>query len=374
VNLFSCFTHAVVPHGRAGEPLVSRGKKGLFTVDMHCHVLSRRVEQLVAPYYTADKEPTLAFATDQTREINRTQRDRILPKQTIGAERLADMDMAGIDVQVLSPAPTQYCYWADSELGREASRLINDDIATMAAEDPRRFVALGNVPLQETRLAIEELRRCVQELGMRGIEINSNVNGEELASERLEPFFAAAEALDVVLFLHPLGFSEGRRLSRHYLNNVIGNPLESTIAVSHLIFEGVLDRYPGLKICVAHGGGYLPMYTGRMDHAYDARADCRVRIMKPPSFYLKQLYFDTVVFDPAHLFYLVSRYGSDHLLMGTDYPYDMAEGDPIGLVMRTEGLTDEDRARICGLNAARLLGIATLPENGATSEMRPKRF
>ena len=338
-------------------PAVARGKRGLFTVDIHCHVLSKRAEALAQPHFTLDKEPTLAFATSQTREINRQQKDNLAERMTVVERRLADMDAAGIDVQAISPAPTQYYYWLDAELGRQASRMINDDIAAMAATDPRRFVAMGTVPLQDTRLAVDEMRRCVRELGMRGIEINSSVCGEELASPRLAPFFAAAEELGVLLFLHPLGFSQGERLSKHYFNNVIGNPLESTIAVSHLIFEGVFERHPRLCMCVAHGGGYLPGYFGRMDHANGARDDCRVNISRPPSEYLRRLYFDTVVFDPEQLAYLVRRFGADHLLLGTDYPYDMAEADPVNFILSAPGLTAEDQARICGGNAARLLGI-----------------
>ena len=338
-------------------PAVARGKRGLFTVDIHCHVLSKRAEALAQPHFTLDKEPTLAFATGQTREINRQQKDNLAERMTVVERRLADMDAAGIDVQAISPAPTQYYYWLDAELGRQASRMINDDIAAMAATDPRRFVAMGTVPLQDTRLAVDEMRRCVRELGMRGIEINSSVCGEELASSRLAPFFAAAEELGVLLFLHPLGFSQGERLSKHYFNNVIGNPLESTIAVSHLIFDGVFERHPQLCMCVAHGGGYLPGYFGRMDHANAARDDCRVNISRPPSEYLRRLYFDTVVFDPEQLAYMVRRFGADHLLLGTDYPYDMAEADPVNFVLSAPGLTAEDHARICGGNAARLLGI-----------------
>ena len=137
---------------------------------------------------------------------------------------------------------------------------------------------MGTVPLQAPELAIAEMRRCVNELGLRGIEISSHVNGKELAAPEFRPFFAAAEELGVLLFLHPLGFTHGQRLSEHYLNNIIGNPIESTIALSHLIFEGVLDSHPGLKLCVAHGGGYLPGYWGRMDHALRAREDCRQHI------------------------------------------------------------------------------------------------
>lgn len=341
----------------AGGAPAARGRHGLFTVDIHCHVLSKRAEALAQPHFSLEREPTLKFATDQTRAINRRQVENVRERMTVAARRIVDMDAAGIDVQAVSPAPTQYYYWLPADLGREASRMVNEDIAALAASDPRRFVALGTVPLQDVRLAVEELRHCVRELGMRGVEINSHVCGEELASPRLAPFFAAAEELGAFLFLHPLGFTEGQRLSRHYFNNVIGNPLESTIAVSHLIFEGVFERHPKLCMCVAHGGGYLPGYFGRMDHAHAARDDCRVNISRAPSEYLRQLYFDTVLFDPEQLAYLVRRFGADRLLLGTDYPYDMAEADPVGFVTGTPGLTPEDHARICGGNAARLLGI-----------------
>ena len=358
VEAFAC---GAPPAPGSASARMARGRTGLFTIDIHCHVLSKRAQALAQPHFRIEREPTLAYATDQTREINRRQVENVTGRMTVAAQRIVDMDAAGIDMQALSPAPTQYYYWLDADLGRAASRMVNDDIATMAATDPRRFVAMGTVPLQDTRLAVEEMRRCVGELGMRGIEINSHVCGEELASPRLAPFFAAAEELGVLLFMHPLGFTQGERLSRHYFNNVIGNPLESTIAVSHLIFEGVFERHPKLCMCVAHGGGYLPGYFGRMDHAHGARDDCRVNITRPPSDYLKQLYFDTVVFDPEQVAYMARRFGADHLLLGTDYPYDMAEANPVDFILSVPGLSDEERARICGGNAARLLGVARPP-------------
>jgi aminocarboxymuconate-semialdehyde decarboxylase len=357
LETFSCASSGTAAAG-SGTARQLSGRRDLFTVDIHCHVLSKRAQALAQPHFRTELEPTLAFATDQTRAINKRQGENLTERMTVATRRLVDMDAAGIDVQAISPAPTQYYYWLDAELARETSRMINDDIAAMAASDPRRFVAMGTVPLQDARLAVEEMRRCVGELGMRGIEINSHVCGEELAAPRLAPFFAAAEALGVLLFMHPLGFTEGARLARHYFNNVIGNPLESTIAVSHLIFEGVFERHPKLCMCVAHGGGYLPGYFGRMDHAHGARDDCRVNISRPPSDYLKQLYFDTVVFDPEQLAYMARRFGSDHLLLGTDYPYDMAEADPVNFILSAPGLSAEDHARICGGNAARLLGIS----------------
>jgi aminocarboxymuconate-semialdehyde decarboxylase len=186
------------------------------------------------------------------------------------------------------------------------------------------------------------------------VEISSNVNGRELAEPEFRPFFAAAEALGVLVFVHPLGFTHGQRLSEHYFNNLIGNPLESTIAVGHLIFGGVLDAHPGLKLCIAHGGGYLPGYIGRMDHAFRAREDCRAHIHREPSTYLRQLYFDTLVFDRGQLKQMVDTYGAGHLMMGTDYPFDMSEPDPVRF---QGGLSEADREAVLGGTAARLLGL-----------------
>src|SRR6185312_15623955 len=203
------------------------------------------------------------------------------------------------------------------------ARVTNEGIASAVARHPERLVGMGVVPLQAPELAVLEMRRCVRELGLRGIEISSHVGGRELAEERFRPFFAAAQEMGVLLFLHPLGFTHGERLRRHYLNNLLGNPIDSTIAIAHLIFEGVLDRLPGLKLCIAHGGGYAAAYWGRLDHAWRARPDCRARISNPPSHYLRKLHFDTLVFDAAQLQFLLQTYGPDHLCLGTDYPFDM---------------------------------------------------
>jgi aminocarboxymuconate-semialdehyde decarboxylase len=173
----------------------------------------------------------------------------------------------------------------------------------------------------------------------------------------LEKFFARAEALGIVLFMHPLGFTQAERLKDHYFNNVIGNPLETTIAASHLIFDGVMDRHPKLKIVLPHAGGFLAHYWARMDHAHRARPDCRTVIRKPPSSYLKKMYFDTIAFDPRMLRQMVDQYGADHVLLGTDYPYDMAETDPVGLIAKIPRLARAERELIEGGNAARLLKI-----------------
>jgi aminocarboxymuconate-semialdehyde decarboxylase len=241
----------------------------------------------------------------------------------------------------------------------ELARMVNDRLAEIVAAWPDRFVGLGTVPLQNADLAVAELDRCVKQLGLRGVEIVPNVNGVELTDPRLnlEKFFARAEALGIVLFMHPLGFTQGERLRNHYFNNVIGNPLETTIAASHLIFDGVMDRHPKLKVVLPHAGGFLAHYWARMDHAHRARPDCRMVIKKPPSSYLKKMYFDTIAFDPRMLRQMVDQYGADHVLLGTDYPYDMAETDPVGLIAKIPRLARAERELIEGGNAARLLKI-----------------
>jgi aminocarboxymuconate-semialdehyde decarboxylase len=332
-------------------------RSGDIVIDLHCHVHVHSADQLLQDGRHEQGEPMLAFASSATQEINKTQMRTVNSKLTLIHERLQDMDRLGIDVQTLSPSPFQFCYWAEPERGLEAARLVNNGIAEMVASTPGRFVGLATVPMQAPSLAAIELERAVRELGLRGAEIATSVQGEELSDKRFRPLFSKAEELGALIFLHPNGFSDGRRLADHYFINTIGNPLDSAIAISHLIFDGVLADLPKLKLCVAHGGGYLPAYAGRMDHAYAARADCRRCIQEPPSSYLKRLYFDTVVFNPAQLDYLVGQYGADHLVLGTDYPFDMAEPDPVGFVSRLASLTAKERSAILGGNAARLLGL-----------------
>ena len=273
--------------------------------------------------------------------------------------RLRDMDRMGVDIQAVSPAPFQYYYWAEPALGRALAREVNEGIAGVVADHPDRFVGIGSVPLQNAGMAVKELEYCVKELGLRGIEINTNVNGFDLTEPKLklEKFFRRAQELDAALFLHPMGFTEGRRLFDHYFNNVIGNPMDTTIAVSHLILDGVMARNPKLKVIIAHGGAYIAHYWARMDHAHRARADLRTVIKKPPSSYLARMYFDTITFDTQMLANLIRKYGSDHLMLGTDYPYDMGEEDPVGLIRSVKGISAADRQRIMGGNARKLLKI-----------------
>ena len=339
---------------------VVRNRKGKsLRVDIHCHYLNPEVAAKVGPLDPKTRDPLFVFSNSATREVNARQVQERAPKLTDIATRLKDMDRMGIDVQAISPAPNQLVYWTEAALGAEIARMVNDRLAEIVAKWPDRFVALGTVPLQNADLAVAELDRCVTRLGFRGVEIIPNVNGADLTDPRLnlEKFFARAEALGIVLFMHPLGFTQAERLRDHYFNNVIGNPMETTIAASHLIFDGVMERHPKLKVILPHAGGFLAHYWARMDHAHRARPDCRMTIRKPPSSYLKKMYFDTIAFDPKMLAQMVDQYGAGHVLLGTDYPYDMAETNPVGLIAKVPRLARADREKIEGGNAARLLNI-----------------
>ena len=343
-------------HGSSRRPRKVRGRKPL-TVDIHCHISTPECEPLVRDLFSIEKEPFFFFASPETREINQRLFAEWARKFSSPEERLKDMDSMGIDIQAISPSPAQYYYWTDGELGLRLARMQNDRVAEIVRAHPTRFVGMGTLPLQDVDKAVVELERVVRELGLRAVEVSSNVNGVDFDDPRFEKFFAKAEELEALIFIHPIGFTDAGRLRDYYLVNVIGQPLESTVAVSRLIFGGVLERHPNLRICVAHGGGYLPYYAGRMDHGYKVRPECQKVISRPPSTYLRQFYYDTVIYTGASLAYLVSQVGSDQVLLGTDYPADMGEADPVGYINSVRSLSRADKEKIWGGNAARLLKI-----------------
>jgi aminocarboxymuconate-semialdehyde decarboxylase len=353
--LFSCLAPGARIPGRFPGPPHPRGKH--LTVDIHCHLLTEQAETMFRDAGLVERRPRDVFANAHTREVNKEQSRRTREQFTSVEKRLADMDLMGIDIQALTPAPNQTYYDTPPDLGIATARVINDNIADIVSRHPDRFVGLGTVPFQGPELAVAELERLHKSLGLRGIEIATNVAGADLSEDRFRKIFAKAEELDLTIFMHPTGFTEARRFGDHYFTNVIGNPLDTTVAVHHLIFGGVLEQCPALKLVLSHGGGYLPAYSGRIDHAASARPDCCVQIKEMPTTYLKRLYFDTLVYTHPQLEYLVRQYGADHVLMGTDYPADMGEVDPIGFIEGAAGLNETERAAILGGNAARLLGI-----------------
>jgi len=329
------------------------------TIDLHCHVLIPGVEACVADHPSRKTEvESLARATGAA--STQHNRQQMLPEAgvrlTTLEQRLSDMDRIGIDIQAISPSPSQFYYWAEPELAAELVRRCNEGIADVCAQHPRRLVGLGSVALQHPELAAEQLERAVRQLDLRGVEISSQIAGFDLDHPRFAPFWRKADELGCLIFLHPFGSSLGERLDRYYLSNVIGQPLETTIALSQLIFGGVLDRFPGLRICAAHGGGYLPYYIGRSEHAFRVRPEAG-RIERSPRHYLNQLWFDSVVYEPSTLRHLIEQVGTSRLVVGTDYPFDMGSYRVHEAVAAIPGLTSRERAQILGLNAAGLLGI-----------------
>ena len=349
--LFKCGYRAPGLQGSAG------GGRSRRVIDIHAHRECGPATAMMREEAERVGRVGLSYGSELTKEVNRQQLADLRPKMESVDERLADMDRMGVDVQAISISPYQMYYWAEPGIGRDVARLINDELAETVANHSDRLVGLGTVPLQDTEGAVAELERCMRQLGFPGLEVATNVNGEDLSVPRLESFWAKVEELDAVVFVHSTGFTHPDRLMDHYLVNVIGHPLEGTLAGSHLIFDGVMERHPGLKIVMAHGGGYLPAYAARMDHAYRARRDVRASLPHPPTHYLRRFYFDTMVFEPDQLGFLIAKYGAEHIVLGSDYPYDMGEPDPVGLVGRVADLGEQEVAAIVGGNAARLLGL-----------------
>src|SRR5215831_9105540 len=283
-----------------------------------------------------------------------------LPSLVVAPERIKAMDEQGVDIEALSINPI-FWYKAEPDLAGQVVKLQNEKLAEICAAQPDRFVGLASVALQHPDLAVEQLDYGVRQLGLRGALIGGSVNGEELSDQKFHPFWAKAEQLGVLIFIHPQGMAEltasGRLKGNGVLENVIGNPLETTIALSHLIFDGTLDAYPGLKICAAHAGGYLPSYAARSDQGcvtFPQR--CTAALKKKPSEYLKQLYYDSMIFTPEGLRHLIAEVGATQIVLGTDYPFPWTK-TAVDHILSTPGLSEGERVAMLGETAERLLSI-----------------
>jgi len=339
-------------HGKPGRETRPRS----VTIDIHSHVAVPEAAKFVEPYLDWTTVPLAHFANAETRALNQKQEADICERG--GHEhRLADLDAMGIDVQMIAPPPLQCYYTVPLDIAVKATQIVNDGIAAFCANKPERLKGFGAVPMTDGNEAANELERCVKQLGFTGVEILTNVGGKELSDPAFAPFWKKAEQLGALVMIHPNGFTEASRLTRFYFNNVIGNPLETTIALHYLIFDGVLERHPKLKILSVHGGGYLGAYSGRIDHAWGARSDSHGVLPQPPTSYLKRIYVDTVVFTPNQLAELVRGFGADHVVLGTDYPYDMAEYDPLGHIAAVGGFDAATVAALAGGNSKKLLGL-----------------
>ncbi|GIU93118.1 MAG: amidohydrolase [Acidimicrobiia bacterium] len=328
-------------------------------IDVHCHLATPQTREKAAPHFRPEYEPYDFFMGEESKAHNSVMLPAIAPYLTEPGPRIEKMDEMGVDIQGLATFVSEYFYWVPPRLGHELARIQNDRLAQVVADHPNRFAPFGaTLPMQDVDRTLEELDRVVNQLGFKGVQIGAHVDGHDLDEARFAPFFEAAEELGIVIILHPSGYPDGRHLDRYFLTNCIGNPLATMVAVTRLIFAGVFERHPGLKMLLLHGGGYAPFYAARADHTWKVRPETRTHIPEhPPSHYLKRLYFDTVVFQPLYLRHLLDVVGADRVMLGTDFPFDMGEEDPVGLVSQVEGLDEDARAAILGGNAAKVFGL-----------------
>jgi len=342
---------------KRASPRRSRARRRPFVIDFHAHVVAPEVVAFSKGHVVDTGVPDSAGVSESLKEDWKKWRQTVDLKMGDPKVRLQDMDKMGVDVQVLTPSLVhQYTYWADPETSLGMEQRANNRIAEMVAVAPDRFVGLGGVPLQHPDLAIGEMRRCLGELKLRGIEVSSHAESMELGDPKLRAFWAEAEKLGAAIYLHPAGVVQPR-YGKFQLWNSVGQPLEEALAMCSLFYEGVLDAFPKLKICVAHGGGYLPFYAGRVDRNYFGKGFTRVNMTKSPSEYMRRhFWYDSCVYNADMLEFLVKKVGASRIVLGSDYP--VGEPDPIGFVRRVRGLSAADKEDILGRTAAKLLGLS----------------
>jgi aminocarboxymuconate-semialdehyde decarboxylase len=273
--------------------------------------------------------------------------------------RFVDMDRQGVDMQVLSPIPMLSCYWAPPQAGQAVARHLNQHIANVVAAHPTRFAGMGTVPLQDPDLAIAELHFLSETLKIRAVQIGTCPAGRDLDDPLLFPFFEACRDTGTAVFVHPMQPLIGAdRLTQYYLPNIVGNPLETALAITRLIVGGVLERLPDLRICFAHGAGAFPQVLGRVDKGFSVRQEMRERLTRPPSEYARMIYADALTFDPASLRLLIEKLGAGHVIMGSDYPFGLGDEDPVAAVVAAE-LSEEVTRDIIAGNVWRFMAKAS---------------
>jgi aminocarboxymuconate-semialdehyde decarboxylase len=324
-------------------------------LDIHSHVIPERI--------------VAAIAADPARFQARVEGDGaarkivhdqgyvypLFPEFHVAEAKLDSMDRKGIDISVISPAPPMFYYWADADLALAVAGLVNDGIADMVGSKPGRLRGMASVPMQHPDAAIAELERVVREYGFKAVEIGTSIEGAQLAETRFRPLLRRAAELGVFVFAHPYYVGSKAGLEDYYLTNLVGNPLDTTVMLANLMYSGALDDLPELKLVLAHGGGFAPYQIGRLVHGHKVRAEANANTGTSPKELLKRIYFDSLVFDPQALRYLIDLVGADHICIGTDSPFDMADQDPKGTIDSVPGLTPHERGCLCSGTALTLL-------------------
>ncbi len=329
------------------------------SIDIHAHLTPQcfwRATENGGAWHTIKREQDARgseIALVGGRRQSLPPRARWTPEQ-----RLADMDSLGVDMHVVSPYVGFYNYELPAEVARATAQAINDEIADMVRTRPQRFAGLGTLPMQDVKAAVAELERCMVKLGLKGVEINDHVNGRTLEEPEFRPFWKAAEQMGALVFFHQAGETlVTSRSARYHLPNTIGNLVDRAVTFATLVFGGVMDDFPGLKICLGHGGGYTCYGIGRMDHGWQVRSEARVHITQPPSSYLGRFYYDCIVYTEPALRYLIDTVGADRVVFGTDWPYDMALDWPVSWILGMKSLSQEEKEAILWKNLERLLNL-----------------
>jgi len=332
------------------------------SIDVHFHVVPPRFVDAVRRGTFADVVE-LRRDGDAERMVYHAPPDVVLEPGTTLPRHLYDeqmilgaLDRRGLDAAALGPSPEEFYYWAPPAIGARIAATQNDGMAELVRSQPDRFVGLATLPMQDPAQAAAELTRAVTELGLRGAEICTHVNGRDLDDAGLRPVYAAAERLGAPLFLHPQNWGDMRRFEDYALWNLAGFPLETALAASRLILGGVFEAFPRLRVILAHGGGYLPYQVGRLDHGYAVRREVNERLPRRPSDYLTNLYCDSLTHNPMSLRFLLDRMGDGHVVIGSDYPFNMGDERPVETV-RAQRLPRETEAKVLAKNLAGLLGL-----------------
>jgi aminocarboxymuconate-semialdehyde decarboxylase len=331
-------------------------------IDIHTHVEFAGTFDILKKRYTEDdifNRFVVSATGRRSAELNRGivagVRDALRDPQ----KKIRDMDEKKIGLYVLSSTPFAFFYEVEDDLAIELARFQNNQLSEMVKKYSDRFAGMATLPLQVPNEALKELERAIKTLGLRGVEIGSHASQRELGDKVFWPIYKALEELNVPIFIHPHHVAGMERLEDFYLSNLIGNPLDTTIAATQLIFSGVLEKYPGLKIILAHAGGQLPYIIGRIEHGYQVRPECKEKVHQSPMAFFKNFYFDIITHNPDALRYLIAFAGSDHVLLGSDYPYDMGDPNPVQTVSKLTGIKAADRRKIMRENAIALFGLKT---------------
>ena len=328
-------------------------------IDIHTHILPKEWPDLKKKYgyggwIHLDHHKTGCARMMKDNQFFREVESNLWDPEIRGNE----CDNYGIDVQVLSTVPVMFSYWAKPEHGLDLSKLLNDHIASIVADQPRRFIGLGTLPMQEPSLAVSELERCVKELGLVGVQIGTNINGMNLSDDSLFEVFESAESLNAAIFIHPWYMMGEKDMIQYWLPWLVGMPAEISRAICSMIFGGIFERLPNLRVAFAHGGGAFPATIGRIDHGFSVRPDlCAVDNDKLPSTYLGKFWVDSLLHDRTALSYIISKVGMEKIALGTDYPFPLGELEPGSLIDEMENLSADNKDMLYCRNALNWLGL-----------------